>query len=291
MAVQEIVDLGGPVHLVDHGGEGRLLLLVHGLEGSHLNWMVVAPALAERRRVIAPDLRGFGLTPPGERGSSVEANADLVAELARKYGDGPATVVGNSMGGLVAMLAATRHPDVVDRLVLVNPALAPTNRMLIHPEVLLKLGGPAIPTVGPRLVELYQRTHTPERHSMQSFAFVCADPESVDPAVVAASLEMTKLRRTMPWAVAGFSEAARSIARYTLGRRRFSDLVHRVSQPTLMIHGGRDRLVPIESAHAVAAMRPDWELSVWDDVGHVPMIEDPDRFTAEVLGFLPVARA
>jgi pimeloyl-ACP methyl ester carboxylesterase len=286
MPTQDIIDIGGPVHVADHGGHGQLVILVHGLEGSHLNWMLVAPELAERHRVIAPDLAGFGLTPPGERGSSLEANADLVAELARKYGDEPAVIVGNSMGGLVAMLAATRHPDVVERLVLVDPALPPSNRLLIHPEVLLKLGGPAIPVVGPRLIGLYHRTHTPEEHSTESLAFTCADPAAVDPAIVAASIEMTRLRRTMPWSVEGFVAAARSIARYTLSRNRFADVVHRVSQPTLMIHGARDRLVPVECARSVAAMRPEWRLTVFDDIGHVPMIEDPDRFTAEVLAFV-----
>ncbi|RPI22506.1 MAG: alpha/beta fold hydrolase, partial [Actinobacteria bacterium] len=82
MPSTDIIDLDGPVHIADHGGEGRLVIFVHGLEGSHLNWMAVAPAVAEHHRVIAPDLWGFGLTPPGPKGCGVEANADLVAELA-----------------------------------------------------------------------------------------------------------------------------------------------------------------------------------------------------------------
>jgi pimeloyl-ACP methyl ester carboxylesterase len=286
MAATDIIDIDGPVHVADHGGDGSLVVLVHGLEGCHLNWMTVGPALAGAHRVIAPDLYGFGLTPPGSRGSGLEANADLVAELVRKYGDGPATLVGNSMGGLVAMLTATRHPEVVSRLVLVDPALPPPNRLRIHPEVLLKLAGPTLPVAGPQLIRLYRRTHTPEEHNKESLAFITADPDAVDPAQAQASLEMTRLRRTMSWSIDGFVDAARSIAAHTLSRRRFDDLVHRITQPTLLIHGDQDRLVPIAAARRVAAMRPDWQLSVWEHTGHVPMIEDPYRFTREVLAFL-----
>ena len=57
------VDLGGPVHFADFGGSGPTMVLVHGLGGSHLNWLAVGPALAARARVLAPDLAGFGRTP------------------------------------------------------------------------------------------------------------------------------------------------------------------------------------------------------------------------------------
>ena len=286
MPATDIIDIGGPVHVADHGGTGRLVVFVHGLEGSHLNWMAVAPLVAERHRVIVPDLSGFGLTPPVDRGSHLEANADLVAELARKYSDAPAVLVGNSMGGLVAMLTAVRHPDVVDRLVLVNPALPPPNMIRLHPEVWLKLGGPALPVAGPHLIRLYHRTHTPEEHSKENLAFVTADPEAVDPAIAHASLAMTRLRRSMPWSITGLVDAARSIAGYTLNRRRFDDVVHRISHPTLLIHGSVDRLVPVAAARRVAAMRPEWRLSVWEGTGHVPMIEDPERLSAELLEFI-----
>jgi pimeloyl-ACP methyl ester carboxylesterase len=278
MSSTDIIDLDGPVHIADHGGDGSLVIFVHGLEGSHLNWMSVAPVVAENHRVIAPDLWGFGLTPPGRRGCGVEANADLVAELAARYGDGPATIVGNSMGGLVAMLTATRHPRAVERLVLVDPALPPPSLVRLHPEVWLKLAG--------RLMRLYHRTHTPEEHNKESLAFICADPDAVEPAMAHASLEMTRLRRTIPWAIEGFVEAARSIAAYSLNRKRFDDLVHRVTQPTLLIHGAEDQLVPVGAAQRIAAMRPDWEVRVWEGIGHVPMIEDRARFTTELVDYL-----
>ncbi|MGI9609095.1 MAG: alpha/beta fold hydrolase, partial [Acidimicrobiia bacterium] len=73
MPALEIIDLDGPVHYADYGGDGSPMVLVHGLGGSHLNWLHVAHRLAERHRVVAVDLAGFGLTPPAGRKATVQA--------------------------------------------------------------------------------------------------------------------------------------------------------------------------------------------------------------------------
>lgn len=286
MTTTEIIDIDGPVHIADHGGTGDLLVFVHGLEGSHLNWMGVAPAFAERYRVVAPDLSGFGLTPPARRGSTVDTNAQLVLDVVRRYGGGPATLIGNSMGGLVSMLAAVAEPSLVARLVLVDPAMPPPTIVRADPETVLKLAGPMLPVVGPQLLRLYRTTRTPEEHAAENLAFIAAHPELVDPVHNAASVEMARLRRQMEWSEKAFVDAARSIGAHVLNRRGFRRLVHQVCQPTLLVHGTEDRLVPLQAAKWVTGERPDWDVRIWDDTGHVPMIEDPGRFTAEVLDWL-----
>src|SRR5262245_36769441 len=62
-----VADVGGPVHFIDFGGSGPPMVLVHGLGGSAVNWLAVGPALAQRARVVALDLPGFGRTPPAGR--------------------------------------------------------------------------------------------------------------------------------------------------------------------------------------------------------------------------------
>src|SRR5512140_2959820 len=116
------VDLDGPVHYADFGGEGRPIVMVHGLGGSHLNWMSVGPALARSARVLAPDLPGFGLSPPGRKGVSMAAARQTLARFIQEVAGGPAVLFGNSMGGLVCALMAGWAPELVTRLVLVNPA-------------------------------------------------------------------------------------------------------------------------------------------------------------------------
>jgi len=281
----DIIDLGGPVHVADYGGSGPLIVLVHGLEGSHLNWLAVGPGLAEHHRVIAPDLSGFGLTPPSSRGATVDANAVLVHELIRKYGDAPATVIGNSMGGLIAMIATVGDPSLVEQLVLVDPALPAPRLVTTDPEVLFKIAAPTLPLVGGQFIRFYHRTHTPEEHARESMRFVCADPDTVPDEVRSASMEMIRLRRRMDWAVPSFVEATRSIARYSLNRKRFLEVIHRIAAPTLLIHGAQDRLVDPAAAEWVVGERPDWDLRMWDETGHVPMMEHPERFISTVLGW------
>src|SRR5438876_966375 len=116
------IDLDGPVHYADFGGTGPTLVLVHGLGGSHVNWMAVAPALARDARVLAVDLAGFGRTPLGERSADVHANRILLDRFLEAVAAGPVVLVGNSMGGLVAMMEAALAPERVAGLVLVAPA-------------------------------------------------------------------------------------------------------------------------------------------------------------------------
>src|SRR5207244_1345774 len=97
---------GIPVHSIDHGGSGPILVLVHGLGGAAINWMTAGPILAERARVVAVDLAGFGRTPSLGRPTTVEANAELLVGFVSRVFAGPVILVGNSMGGMVSMIAA-----------------------------------------------------------------------------------------------------------------------------------------------------------------------------------------
>src|SRR5260370_3712019 len=103
-------DIDGPVHYADWGGDGPPMVLVHGLGGSHLNWMALAPLLRDRHRVLAPDLPGFGLSPPQGRSVTVEANARVLDRFIAEVAGRPAVVSGNSMSGLTALPQATDHP-------------------------------------------------------------------------------------------------------------------------------------------------------------------------------------
>src|ERR1700727_675723 len=103
------------------GGSAPPMVLVHGLGGSHLNWVAIAPALAAERRVLALDLAGFGLTPAAGRSATVQSNARLLARFVRDIAGSPAVLVGNSMGGMISILHAGADPETVAGLVLVDP--------------------------------------------------------------------------------------------------------------------------------------------------------------------------
>ena len=118
-------DIGGPVHYLDFGGPagGPLIVCVHGLGGSAVNWVAVAPLLTGRYRLLAPDLAGHGLTRSAGRGTDVAANRVLLHSFIASVSAGPVIFMGNSMGGMISLLEAAAAPGGVAGLILVDPAL------------------------------------------------------------------------------------------------------------------------------------------------------------------------
>src|SRR5262245_42618283 len=185
----KIVDAGGAVHILDFGGQGPPIVLVHGLGGSTTNWLAVAPRLAEVGRTIAIDLAGFGRTPPGGRGASLAANRDLVhAVLTRVVGE-PAVLVGNSMGGAIALMEAAAAPAAVSHLVLVAAAQPSPRATGIDREVFAIFAMYSLPWVG----EWYMRRRAArlgaEGMVREMIALCCADPAGIDPVVKKAHVE------------------------------------------------------------------------------------------------------
>lgn len=290
MPGSQILDIDGPVHYVDHGGSGPVLVLVHGLGGSHSNWIAVAPLLAEFARVYAVDLVGFGITPPAGRRATVGSNRDMIARFAKAVSpEQPVTLVGNSMGGLISLLAAERYPDTVDGLVLIDPALAPPSVGSIDVRVAQRLAAPLVPGVGERLMRHYATATPPDLVVQETMNLLCAQPDNVSEDALEAALAMATLRREMDWAPRVFTEAGRSIAAVMVRPRAFLRLVHRVSCPVLLLHGERDRLVPVEASRRLASQRPDWTFLVFSGVGHVPQIEAPDSVAAAIAEWMVAA--
>lgn len=279
------VDLDGPVHYADFGGEGPPMVLVHGLAGSHLNWAAVGPAFAQRYRVLALDLAGFGRTPLGRRKSTLAANARLLGRFIEQVAEAPVTLVGNSMGGLLSVMAAAAAPHRVRALVLVDASHPPALGVRPDREVLALFSLYLLPWLGRRVSRAHVARTDPDVLVRRVFRLCGAEPAALDPGLVAAHVALERERRAMAWSHDAFVTAARSIM-YTLARpARMQRTAARVEAPALVIHGDRDRVVPVGVARA-AAHRHGWDLQVLDDVGHVPQIEVPERFVAVVESWL-----
>ena len=278
-------DLDGPVHYVDFGGpaDSPLVVCVHGLGGSHANWLAIAPQLAQTHRVLALDLGGFGLTRGGARGTSVQANVTLLHRFVTEVAGEPAILVGNSMGGLVAALEAAEHPEAVRGLAMLDPALP--LYLSARPEPLVVTAFALY--LAPGLGALFQRgrrtTRTPEQVAWDILTFCCADPHRVPADIVAAHIELGHRREAYTEMDAEFVAATRSLLWLLRGRRRVLRTLSGISCPVLHLHGTADRLVTIGSARRVAAANPAWRFVEVPGVGHVPMLENP-AFTLEVLG-------
>jgi pimeloyl-ACP methyl ester carboxylesterase len=287
MPTGEFLDLNGPVHFKDHGGDGPPMVLVHGLGGSYLNWVTVGPKLAETHHVYAVDLAGFGLTPPAGRRSTITANQELLDAFCRAVApDDPVVLIGNSMGGLITMLQAAANPDRVAAAVLVNPALPLVDLGSVSPFTIQRLIVPTFPGLGHAAMRRYYETTSAEERVAETIAFITADPSVVSEQRRQMSIEMERLRAEMEWAVPSFIEASRSIASALTWVRSFRKMLHKISCPTILIHGDEDRVVSPGSARWAAKERPDWQFRMLHGIGHVPMIECPDDFVAMVDDFL-----
>ncbi len=281
-AVSRWVDLDGPVHYLDFGGpaDGPLLVGVHGLGGSSVNWLALAPLLVDRCRVLALDLAGFGLTRAAGRSTSVAANSDLTAAFVTEVGGGPAIWLGNSMGGLLTLLAASRRPQTVAGAVLVNPALMPRLSHRRNALTTAMFAAYLTPGVGKVVVAGRRRVRTPEQMATDTMRLCCGDPSRVDDAVVRAHVDLLERRASQPGVAEEFVEATRSLIATLARRRQVLALADAMSVPVLMLHGDRDRLVPLATAVELARQHPDWGFAVARGAGHVPQLEVPN-WTAE----------
>ncbi|MFP5383056.1 MAG: alpha/beta fold hydrolase [Gammaproteobacteria bacterium] len=266
------VDIAGmSVHLRDEGprDDAEPILLVHGTSASLHTWEGWVEGLRGTRRVITVDLPGFGLTGPAPDGDySIAAYTRFIVQVLDALKVERAVVGGNSLGGQIAWETAAAFPQRVSRLVLVNaggypfvPESMPIGFVIARTPVLSKF----MEWVLPRSV------------LEDSVRSVYGDPSQVTPALVDRYFELT-LREGNRAALA---------ARFRLPLS--GDSMQRIpglAQPTLIIWGGQDRLIPPDSAERFHRDIAGSRLVVFEDLGHVPHEEDPQRTLAAVTAFL-----
>lgn len=279
----QTVDLDGPVHYREWPGPaGPTFVCVHGLGGSHLNWISVAPDLAARGRVLAPDLAGFGMTPRNGRGSGLAANRRLLSAFIRELASPPVILVGNSMGGAICLIQAAYEPGSATGLILTSPALPWSLRARPDPLVVAGFAAYRLPAVGERFIRSRAGRLGPERIVEETLKICSVDASRISREVVAEHVALARIRGEDDDAVPSFLEAARSLLRLGTRRHFVREIMDRVRAPVLIVHGQRDRLVPVLWARRAVDNRPSWSLEVIEDVGHIAMLEAPDRWLSVV---------
>jgi len=258
---------GRRIRYADHG-DGPALVLLHGMGGCWQWWLEVLPELALHHRVIAVDLPGFGRSEPLPRPADIATHADIVAALVRRLGIDRVIVAGHSMGGLVSISLAIEHPELVDRLVLVDAGGVPMSERRLG--AVLKLLRASYWTFTRPAVLNRLTTSSTTRNRMLKMAF--RQPDSLSPELA---------REVIPaLAAPGFLDSIAASARAVRTTEP-----ERISQPTLLIWGAHDAFAPLHTAHAMLDRLPDGRLRVLTDVGHSPLVEAPSRFLEAMLPF------
>jgi pimeloyl-ACP methyl ester carboxylesterase len=289
------VDVGGPVHYREWDGpaDGPVFVCVHGLGGSLVNFALVAPALAMDGRTLALDLVGFGKTPPEGRSTHVGANRRLLDGFLKALELPPVVLVGNSMGGMICVIQCAHAPGSVEAMILVDAALPRTRRIegQFPPRVAALFGLYSVfRGLGTKMLDRRMQRLGAERIVEETLRLCTVDPGRVDPRLVRGLVENTTERQNLDYASKAFMDAAGSIFNAQARPGRYREIVKRAHGPALVIHGRQDRLVPIGAAREAVAWHDDWELVEFDDAGHIPQMEVPERWIAAVEDWLTRTR-
>lgn len=277
------IDLDGPVAYREWDGPPETtFVMVHGLGGSHLSWLQVGQGLSGQGRVLALDLPGFGCSPRDGRASGLMDLRRTLSRFIRETATGRVVLCGNSMGGAVAILQTAVEPDSVGGIVLSGSVFPWARGGMPHPLVLATFALYESARLGERFLEARATSIDPDRGVRLSFRIIAADIHTIPEQIIQLHVDLARQRQTDPDAVPAFLEAARSLIR--LGKRRsvIARAMDPITAPVLVLHGRRDRLVPAAFAEAELSRRPAWRGRIFPDLGHVPQMEAPGRWIAEV---------
>ena len=271
-----VAEVGGTRVTYAEIGEGPAIVLVHGLGGCWQNWLENMPAMAALgHRVVAIDLPGFATSPMPPWEITIPRFGEVIEQLCSQLELGPCTLVGSSMGGFIAAEIAASAPAWVERLVLISAAGISHATMRRRPIVALA----HLTTIA---TPLLLRLDLPEmrRPGLRSLAFtgVIRHPERLRRELL---IELTATGFGAP----GFIPAVGAIAGYDL-----LDRLPSIQAPTLIVWGRDDLFVPATDASGYLERIPDSELVVFDDCGHLPMVERPLRFNRLLGAFAETAR-
>jgi len=260
------IDIDGRrVHYVQ-AGQGEPVVLIHGWNGSTFSMRYAIPELAQRYRVIAIDLLGYGFSERPQDGDySVAGLGTLVARVMDALGIERAAVLGHSMGGAIAMRFAIHHPERVERLVLVDSA---TVSEMFRARNLGVAWRPVAPLFAPLFLNrsVIQRALRSAVHDRAVLT-----PEMVD-------------GHLRPLRVKGHLRAQ---LKQLIDRRRDVPFdPAQIRAPTLILWGEHDRVIKLSTGEQLARTIPHARLVVIRSAGHMPMEEQPELCNRELLTFL-----
>ncbi|MDA0185676.1 alpha/beta hydrolase [Solirubrobacter phytolaccae] len=263
--------LGKRINVIDTGGDGPPLLFLHGLGGLWQNWLLNIPAFMGRFRVLAPDLPGFGGSEMPAGRISIQGFARVIDALCDRLEIESPVVVGNSMGGFIGAELALAFPTRVRKLVLVSSAGISAENMWKEPVMAVgRLMAVGAARAGVKQLPVASRPRL-RRAALQ---LVVRYPEKLS---VPLASELVVGAGTP-----GFVGGLDAVLGYS-----FRDRLPEIEIPTLIVWGRNDILIPVEDAYEFERLiGPNARVEIFDDTGHLSMVERPSRFNGLLDAFI-----
>lgn len=270
---EQLIEIDGrKMNYVDIGDAGKpVLLYVHGIMGTWRNWIFNLLPFADRYRVLAVDLPGFGLSEMPDGEFSLERYAETLKKFTEQLGIEKVTLIGNSMGGQISAIVGKKFPEILNKLILVDAAGFSTSTARL-------------------------RKIAPYAKYLDWIFLLGAKLRKVIAGSKALSIAFTKIVLWRPAQIstelilvllAGIGKKGFVPALQTITNTPIKDVPGSIDVETVIIWGRNDSLIPKADAFKYAKMIPHATLELMDDVGHIPMFETPDRFNALIEQYAP----
>lgn len=258
------IPLGTHTAFYEECGSGHPLLLLHGLGSNRLSWRHLFGPLS-RYHVIALDQRDSGDSALGAQPYSIAQVADDAAGVLTALQAAPAYVIGISMGGMVSLELTLRHPELVDKLVLISTTAGGAAHVQPRPEAAaLLMMDPKI-DLETRIRKVYGAIAAP--------GFAEAHPEAMN--------QVVETQAAKPMSPASYQRQLGACIMHNA-----VDRLNKINIPTLILHGDLDPLIPYPNGEYLSKHIAGAQFSTYSGVGHLIPLEAPERFVKEVTAFL-----
>ncbi|HTD09787.1 MAG TPA: alpha/beta hydrolase [Solirubrobacteraceae bacterium] len=270
---------GQPVNTIEIGPErassGAPLVFIHGLSGCWANWLEQLPVLAGEHRVVTLDLPGFGYSPMPRQPITMSGYAQLLDRLLDELQIDAATVVGNSMGGFISAELAISFPQRVERLVLISAAGISTtgHRGSTRALPVLRRAETVLAATGAWMASKSDAVARHPRLREATLNVVIRHPSRLPAALAAEQLRGA--------GKPGFMQALQAVLDYDIRER-----LPEIACPTLIVWGDSDRLITVSDADVFAELIPNSRKVIYEDTGHMSMLERPAAFNALLEEFI-----
>ena len=253
------------IYYEEHGS-GQPLLLIPGLSNSRLIWWKQTGEFSKKYCVIEMDNRDAGDSSPGAGPYTIGDMAEDAAGLVRDLNRGPMRVIGWSMGGFISLELTIRHPELVERLILISTSAGGSGYTPPAPEIQASLMPSGREDMETRVRRIYPLLAAP--------GYIDSHPEDMDRIV-----EHEKAKRM---SLKSFERQLQAVSTWRGVSNRLSD----IGAPVLVMHGDADRLMPYVNGEFLSARIAGAKLLSYNQVGHLPPIEAPEQFNRDAMEFL-----